>query len=1123
MRRLLMLLTAAVLAPLFVVEAAHAQYFGRNKVQYRTFDFQVIRTEHFDVYYYPEQRAAALDAARMVERAYARLSRILQHEFSERKPLIVYASHTDFQQTNALPFMLDESTGGVTESLKSRMILPFTGSYADFDHVLTHELVHAFQYDVILRRGVMAETAPQIMRLPLWFMEGMAEYLSVGRVDPHTVSWLRDAVLHGYLRSIAEMNQRDDYLSYRFGQSLWAYIGSKWGDEVVGILLQKAPRIGIERAFATTLGLGLDELSREWQAAVRSEVLTQVTEFDRAEQLAQRLTSHETLGDPWFLAPAISPDGADMVYLSQRDGLSFDLWLADARDGTVRRRLVQSARDASVESLRYMNSGAAFSHDGRFVAFSSKAGGEDALNIYDVERGRVVKRLTFGLNGIMMPSWSPDGTRLVFTGLDGGLSDLFVTDLDGRLTRLTGDRYAALLPAWSPDGSRIAFTTDRAGTDLDLLLYGNMRVAVMDLATRDIEVLPLQDEGKNINPVWSPDGRKLIWVSDRTGTNDLYLFDLETRELARLTNMLSGAIAITHLSPVLSWSRSGRLLFTYFESAGYNTYAVEDPLALPRLPVPAGTAAPVAAAADSQRIAAAAAAAETIAADSQRVAAAADSQLLAAAADSQRVAAAGAVPAAPPADSARAGSGFSGSFYRSVAGGFRSSAALPAGVDVPAPVSVMALLDSAALALPDTASFEFDDYRARFSIDMIGRPTVGAEVGGGYYGNGLYSGTYMALSDMLGNHNLMFAGSINGALSDASVFGAYQYLRTRANYGVAAWQVPLYRYMGGGYIPLDVGGEQRVVAANMFLRDVIRGAQFGVSYPFSVFRRLELNVTGVNYRSQILFRGFDAQTFEPVEADLDVDGITYAQPQVAAVFDNSLFGWTGPVMGRRYRLQLSRTVGDLAFNEALLDFRNYTNYRQKVVLAARLIGLTRFGAGAERFGLYWGGPYYIRGYDYQSFNVGGAECRDSRDVHGGQSLSRCPARDQLVGASAAFVNTELRFPVITELQLGAMGSFPPIDAVAFFDGGMAWDGSICRVTDYGRADGCAPGERLDVDLVWRRTPGQDPLLVRAPLFSYGLGVRINVFYTVLRLDYAWPLNRQQRSGGILSFSFGPSF
>jgi hypothetical protein len=237
-------LLLAALAGLLHAAAADAQYFGRNKVQYRTFDFHVIRTANFDVYYYPETRDAAVDAARMVERAYARLSRMLGHEFRDRKPLIVYASHTDFQQTNALPFMLDEGTGGVTESYKSRMILPFTGSYAEFDHVLTHELVHAFQYDVIFRGGAMSDAVPMAHRLPLWFMEGMAEYLSIGRIDPHTASWLRDAVLQGYLRSIGEMSRRDDYLSYRFGQSLWAFVAGRWGDEVVGILLQRAPRVG---------------------------------------------------------------------------------------------------------------------------------------------------------------------------------------------------------------------------------------------------------------------------------------------------------------------------------------------------------------------------------------------------------------------------------------------------------------------------------------------------------------------------------------------------------------------------------------------------------------------------------------------------------------------------------------------------------------------------------------------------------------------------------------------------------------------------------------------------------------------------------------------------------------
>src|SRR6186997_1897391 len=102
----------AVLLLLSTPGLLSAQYFGRNKVQYSSFDFKIIQTEHFDVYYYERERVASMDAARMAERSYARLSKVLNHEFRERKPIILYASSADFQQTNATE-VGGESTGGV--------------------------------------------------------------------------------------------------------------------------------------------------------------------------------------------------------------------------------------------------------------------------------------------------------------------------------------------------------------------------------------------------------------------------------------------------------------------------------------------------------------------------------------------------------------------------------------------------------------------------------------------------------------------------------------------------------------------------------------------------------------------------------------------------------------------------------------------------------------------------------------------------------------------------------------------------------------------------------------------------------------------------------------------------
>ncbi|MCA9739221.1 MAG: peptidase S9, partial [Gemmatimonadetes bacterium] len=122
---------------------ASAQYFGRNKVQYDSFNFEILPTQRFDIHFYQEAAVAIEDAARMGERWYERLARTFQHEFAQRKPVVLYADHPDFQQTNTLSGTLSEGTGGVTESLKNRVIMPLAGSYWDTDHVLGHELVHA--------------------------------------------------------------------------------------------------------------------------------------------------------------------------------------------------------------------------------------------------------------------------------------------------------------------------------------------------------------------------------------------------------------------------------------------------------------------------------------------------------------------------------------------------------------------------------------------------------------------------------------------------------------------------------------------------------------------------------------------------------------------------------------------------------------------------------------------------------------------------------------------------------------------------------------------------------------------------------------------------------------------
>src|SRR5690606_31290546 len=207
-------------------------------------------------------------------------------------------------------------------------------------------------------------------------------------------------------------------------------------------------------------------------------------------------------------------------------------------------------------------------------------------------------------------------------------------------------------------------------------------------------------------------------------------------------------------------------------------------------------------------------------------------------------------------------------------------------------------------------------------------------------------------------------------------------------------------------------GQQEPAWVDVFDRDVIRTAQAMIAYPFSTFRRLELGVSGTSITRDRLVRGYTARTGSRVDEDFRLFDAAFVQPVAALVFDNSLFGATGPIYGRRYRLQASRTLGEYTFSEFLLDFRNYWNWKRRVVFASRLIGLVRTGQDADWFAVYWGGPYFLRGYDGNSFDVDSDECRELA----AGSVSRCPVRDQLIGSSAAIMNLELRFPIITELQ-----------------------------------------------------------------------------------------------------------
>ncbi len=572
---LLLLLAALFLTPIPV----EAQYFGRNKVQYDEFQFRVLPTPHFDIHYYGEKEEAIQDVSRMAERWYERLARLFQHEFVERKPLIFYADHPDFQQTNTIGGMIGEGVGGVAEGLKNRIIMPLAGSHADTDHVLGHELVHAFQYDIAQsRRGGGLQS---LSRIPLWMIEGMAEYLSLGAEDPLTAMWLRDAILRDDFPTLRQMTQETRFFPYRFGQAFWTYVGGVYGDDAVVRLFRTALRTGWEPAIDQVLGIDSDSLSALWAEAARDLYGPLLADRTAPAEAGTLLLSPATGAGRQNVAPSISPDGSRLVFMSEKDLFTVDLFLADARTGEIIRKLSSAASDSHWDALRFIDSSGSWSPDGGSIAFVVFTGGRNEIVIVDSERGRVTQRLPVAseIGELTGPMWSPDGRHLVFSGQVGGLTDLFTVEVaTNSVTRLTEDRHAAFQPVYSPDGRSIAFISDRGPeTEFDELRYSEMRIALYHLDSGEIEVLDIFGNVRHSNPQFTPDGRGLYFISDPDGFSDIYRMELETSEVQRVTRIATGVSGITSKSPAMSVAtETGTVVFSVFDEFEFHVYSMDS-------------------------------------------------------------------------------------------------------------------------------------------------------------------------------------------------------------------------------------------------------------------------------------------------------------------------------------------------------------------------------------------------------------------------------------------------------------------------------------------------------------------------------------------------------------------
>jgi hypothetical protein len=507
--------------PFLTAAPALAQYpFGKNKVIYQGRDWRVLETEHVDVYHYASDSTLILYIAPLVEQTFQEFSELFRLEFDNRLPFVLYATHYDFQQTNILPSLISEYTGGFTDLMKGRIAVPANGSYANLRHVVRHEMVHAFMLEKLHRvmndHGKYSYNHP-----PLWFTEGMAEYIAAAPQNPQGEMFVRDALLNSRLYGLDEIWRIEgSYMMYKQGEAILNYIGTNFGkDAVIRILENWWVAEDFSLVLQSAIGIDVWRLDDDFQKYARRKYYPSVLSHRFASDLGTQLTPDAM----FYSRPTATVDRAGrtvMCALSARDGrVVICEGVLDTETDWNPRVLVGGGRSGRLESIPAFRS--KLEAHGDTLLFVAKNNARDRLFLWSLSRDKEIASYTFDdLTMLSSPTLSGDRTRIVFSAIEAkGRMDLFMLHLaDGTLERLTEDGFSEEDPDFHPAEDVVLFTSDRsAGEDRN-------RTHIYEMVVPTREIVPVEGGPfADSNPEWAPDGKSFLFISDRDGVPNVYL------------------------------------------------------------------------------------------------------------------------------------------------------------------------------------------------------------------------------------------------------------------------------------------------------------------------------------------------------------------------------------------------------------------------------------------------------------------------------------------------------------------------------------------------------------------------------------------------------------------------
>tara|TARA_B100000287_G_scaffold220673_2_gene208146 strand:- start:3017 stop:6133 length:3117 start_codon:yes stop_codon:yes gene_type:complete len=569
-----------ILILLLSTQALFGQYFGQNKVQYNEFDWNFIVSPNFNVYYYGDNHDLAIFTSKVAEESLDQIGKHLRWRSQKPIKIIVYTSHNDFQQTNIVNVYMSEGIGGVTELYKNRIVIPFEGSYAQFKHVIHHELVHAIINDMIYGGNVQGVLSGRVLlQVPLWANEGLAEFLSVDW-DTKSDMVLRDLAIEENLPQVEQLNY--SILAYKGGQSVWQYITKKYGREKVGEVFQQMRRTqNAEKGFESALGVDFEKLTEDWHDYLKKEYWSDINKREKLSDFSEKLTDRSKTKNFYNVSPAFSPDGNTIAYFTDQSGY-MDLVLLNVSSGKQKKRLIRGNNSPDFEELKWLQPGLSWSPNGKQIAFASKSGEEDSIIIVNVKNGKY-KKIPIGLDGVFTTSWHPSGNKIAFIGQKNNSNDLYLIDLDDNVvTNLSNDIYSDFNPSWSLDGSKIFFSSDRSNykPDIDMseLDFSNNDIFYYDLNTKSVNQVTNTSYHEDY-PVVTKDNI-LFYTADYNGVHNIFMHNLDTDETKPITNVITG------IQQIDVNRSSNKIVFSGYKDRGWDLFLIDNPTTIESKEIP---------------------------------------------------------------------------------------------------------------------------------------------------------------------------------------------------------------------------------------------------------------------------------------------------------------------------------------------------------------------------------------------------------------------------------------------------------------------------------------------------------------------------------------------------------